>query len=94
MDFEFPYINPVWVILLVTIGLLIAAARRGWGWVPLWFVLGTVAVMLFVGVLTGLAIVPDGVDIFTFLIASLINLVAGIYMVFIRKHGPQAAPTK
>jgi hypothetical protein len=72
--------NPLWLIVLVILVLAIRAARRGWGWQPFVWLGGAVAVLVLVGVLTGLAILPDGVDIFTFLIGAVASLGATVYM--------------
>jgi hypothetical protein len=72
--------NPVWLIALVILALAISAARRGWGWLPFVWLGGAVAALVIVGVLTGLAILPDGVDIFTFLIGAVASLGANLYM--------------
>jgi hypothetical protein len=72
--------NPLWLIVLVILVVAIRAARRGWGWLPFVWLGGAVAALVIVGVLTGLAILPDGVDIFTFLIGAVASLGATIYM--------------
>lgn len=87
-------VNPALVIVVVMLGVQLAAALRGWGWKPLWFVLGGVVAMLVVGGLTAYAIVPDGVDIFAFLIASLINVGAGVYMLIKRPNSTAPTPKK
>jgi uncharacterized membrane protein YoaK (UPF0700 family) len=74
-------VNPIVFIILIIVVLGVGASQRGWGWRPLWLVLGLVAIVLIVGILTGLAIIPDGVDIFTVLIGSLALIVAMIYMI-------------
>ncbi|MFZ9857978.1 MAG: hypothetical protein ACO3F2_06555 [Roseiflexaceae bacterium] len=75
-------VNPIVFIMLIIVVLGIGASRRGWGWLPLWLVLGLVVIVLIVGILTGLAIIPDGVDIFTVLIGSLGLIAAMVYMIF------------
>ena len=72
--------NPLWLIVLVILALAIRAARRGWGWLPFVWFGGALAALVIVGVLTGLAILPDGVDIFTFLIGAVASLGATLYM--------------
>jgi hypothetical protein len=72
--------NPLWLIVLVILALAIRAARRGWGWQPFVWFGGALAALVIVGVLTGLAILPDGVDIFTFLIGAVASLGATLYM--------------
>ena len=72
--------NPMWLIVLVILVLVIRAARRGWGWQPFVWLGGAVTALVIVGVLIGLAILPDGVDIFTFLIGAVASLGATMYM--------------
>ncbi|MFN5059928.1 MAG: hypothetical protein ACK5GU_08430 [Chloroflexota bacterium] len=74
-------VNPLVIILAVIIVLMIIASRRGWGWTPVWLLLGLLGIMVIVGVLTGLAVIPDGVDIFTALFGSIGLIVAMIYMI-------------
>lgn len=94
MDIAFPFfLNPVFLILVLVIVLNIFAARNGWGWKPFAFLGGAVLSLALVGILTGLEIVPDGVDIFTFLIGAVVNLGAAIYML-IRKPATAAAAAK
>ena len=71
--------NPLWLIVLVILLLAIRATRRGWGWQPFVWLGGAVVALVLVGVLTGLAIIPDGVDIFTFLIGAVASLGATMY---------------
>ncbi len=79
-DIYFP-VNPLVIIIAIIVVLIIIASRRGWGWTPVWLVLGLVGIVLMVGVLTGLAIVPDGVDIFTVLFGSIGVIGVMIYMI-------------
>ena len=72
--------NPLWLIVLVILVLAIRAARRGWGWQPVVWIGSACAALVVVGALTWLAIVPDGVDIFTFLIGAVMSLSAIVYM--------------
>lgn len=74
-------VNPLVIIVAVIIVLMIFASRRGWGWRPVWMLLGLIGIMVIVGVLTGLAIIPDGVDIFTVLIGSLVLIGTYIYLI-------------
>jgi hypothetical protein len=74
-------VNPLVIILAVIIVLMIIASRRGWGWTPVWLLLGLIGVMLIVGILTGLAVIPDGVDIFTALFGSIGMIIALTYMI-------------
>jgi len=73
--------NPVFFIVIGLITLCVIASRRGWGYVPFALFGACLAVFVIVGVLTGLAIVPDGVDIFTFLGATIIIIGATGYMI-------------
>ena len=66
--------NPVFFVVIGLVILTIIANRRGWGYVPF-------ALFVVVGVLTGLEIIPDGVDIFTFLGCSIIIIVGTVYMI-------------
>lgn len=79
-DIDFA-VNPLLIIVAVLVVLIIIAARRGWGWTPLWVMLGLVGTVVVVGILTGLALIPDGVDIFTVLIGSIGVIIAMIYMI-------------
>ena len=72
--------NPVWLIVLVILLFAVRAARRCWGWQPFVWLGGAVTALVIVSVLTGLAILPDGVDIFTFLIGAVASLGATMYM--------------
>jgi hypothetical protein len=74
-------VNPLLIIIAVQIVLIIIASQRGWGWTPVWLMLGLIGVVLLVGILTGLAIIPDGVDIFTVLFGSLGIIVTMLYMI-------------
>jgi hypothetical protein len=74
-------VNPFAIILAVVIVLIVIASRRGWGWTPVWLLLGLIGIMVVVGILTGLAIIPDGVDIFTALFGCIGIIVATIYMI-------------
>ena len=81
--------NPVFYIVIVIVILCIIANRRGWGYIPFLLFAGCLAVLLVVGGLTGLAIIPDGVDIFTFLGGSIIMLGGTGYMIIKpRTHTP------
>ena len=73
--------NPIWIILAVVIAVNTGAALRGWGWKPFAVLGGAFILLLIVGALTGLGILPDGVDIFTFLGGMLINIVVSVYMI-------------
>lgn len=79
-DIYFP-VNPLVIIIAIIGVLIIIANRRGWGWTPVWLLLGLVGIMIIVGILTGLAIIPDGVDIFTVLIGSIALIIAMTYMI-------------
>lgn len=79
-DIYFP-VNPLVIIVAILGVLIIIANRRGWGWTPVWLLLGLVGIMIIVGILTGLAIIPDGVDIFTVLIGSVVLIMAFTYMI-------------
>lgn len=79
-DIYFP-VNPLVIIVAILGVLIIIANRRGWGWTPVWLLLGLVGIMIIVGILTGLAIIPDGVDIFTVLIGSIALIIAFTYMI-------------
>ncbi len=74
-------VNPLVIILAVIIVMIIIASRRGWGWTPVWLLLGLIGIMLIVGILTGLAVIPDGVDIFTALFGSIGMIIALTYMI-------------
>lgn len=74
-------VNPLVIIIAIQIILIIIASRRGWGWTPVWVMLGLVGIVLIVGILTGLAIIPDGVDIFTVLFGSIGFIGLMIYMI-------------
>lgn len=74
-------VNPLIIIIAIQIVLIIIASRRGWGWTPAWVMLGFVSIVMVVGILTGLAIIPDGVDIFTVLFGSIGFIGAMIYMI-------------
>ena len=79
-DIYFP-VNPLVIIIAVQVVLILIASRRGWGWTPLWVMLGLVGIVLVVGILTGLAVIPDGVDIFTVLFGSIGVIGILIYMI-------------
>ena len=79
-DIDFA-VNPLVVIIAIQIILIIIASRRGWGWTPVWLMLGLIGIVIIVGILTGLAIIPDGVDIFTVLIGSIALIIAMTYMI-------------
>ena len=73
--------NPVFYIVIAIIMLCIVASKRGWGYIPFALFGGCLALFGIVGGLTGLAIIPDGVDIFTFLGCSIIMLIGTGYMI-------------
>ena len=73
--------NPVFFVVIGLVILTIIANRRGWGYVPFALFGGRLALFVVVGVLTGLEIIPDGVDIFTFLGCSIIIIVGTVYMI-------------
>ena len=77
--------NPVFFVVIGLITLTIIANRRGWGYIPFALFGGCLALFGIVGGLTGLAIIPDGVDIFTFLGCSIIMLIGTGYMI-IKPH--------
>lgn len=79
-DIDFA-VNPLVIIVAILGVLIIIASRRGWGWTPVLLLLGLVGIMVIVGILTGLAIIPDGVDIFTALIGSIALIIAFTYMI-------------
>ncbi len=79
-DIDFA-VNPLIIIIAIQLVLILIARRRGWGWTPVWLMLGLVGIVIVVGILTGLAIIPDGVDIFTVLFGSIGIIVAMIYMI-------------
>ncbi|MEY3991141.1 MAG: hypothetical protein RI985_2222 [Chloroflexota bacterium] len=79
-DIDFA-VNPLVIIIAIQVVLILIASRRGWGWTPLWVLLGLVGIVLVVGILTGLAIIPDGVDIFTVLLGSIGVIGILIYMI-------------
>jgi hypothetical protein len=79
-DIDFA-VNPLVIIIAIQVVLILIASRRGWGWTPLWVMLGLVGIVLVVGILTGLAIIPDGVDIFTVLFGSIGVIGILIYMI-------------
>lgn len=74
-------VNPLVIILIIQLVLIVIASRRGWGWTPVLLMLGLIGIMLIVGILTGLAIIPDGVDIFTALFGSIGLITAYVYMI-------------
>ena len=80
--------NPVIFVVIGIIALTIVASRRGWGYIPFALLGGCFALFVVVGILTGLAIIPDGVDIFTFLGCSIVMLGGTIYMLV----KPRTAP--
>jgi hypothetical protein len=73
--------NPIWIALAVVLAANIAASLCGWGWKPFAVLGGAFVLLVIVGVLTGLGILPDGVDIFTFLGGMIINIVVAVYMI-------------
>jgi len=73
--------NPVFFVVIGLITLTIIANRHGWGYIPFALFGGCLALFGIVGGLTGLAIIPDGVDIFTFLGCSIIMLIGTGYMI-------------
>ncbi|MBM4412961.1 MAG: hypothetical protein FJ040_05880 [Chloroflexi bacterium] len=79
-DIDFA-VNPLVIIIVIQVVLILIASRRGWGWTPVWVMLGLIGIVLVVGILTGLALIPDGVDIFTVLIGSIGVIIAMIYMI-------------
>lgn len=79
-DIDFA-VNPLVIIIAIQGVLIFIASRRGWGWTPLWVMLGLVGIVVVVGILTGLAIIPDGVDIFTVLFGSIAVIGILIYMI-------------
>ena len=79
-DIDFA-VNPLVIIIAIQVVLILIASRRGWGWTPLWVMLGLVGIVLVVGILTGLAVIPDGVDIFTVLFGSIGVIGILIYMI-------------
>jgi hypothetical protein len=79
-DIDFA-VNPLVIIIAIQVVLIFIASRRGWGWTPVWLMLGLIGIVLIVGILTGLAIIPDGVDIFTVLFGSLGIIVTMLYMI-------------
>lgn len=73
--------NPVFFIVVAIVILCIIANRRGWGYTPFLLLGGCFALFLVVGLLTGLEVIPDGVDIFTFLGCSIVMLGGTGYMI-------------
>lgn len=84
-DIDFA-VNPLVIIIAIQVVLILIASRRGWGWTPVWVMLGLIGIVLVVGILTGLAIIPDGVDIFTVLIGSIGIIIALVYMILYPKQ--------
>jgi hypothetical protein len=79
-DIDFA-VNPLVIIIAIQGVLILIASQRGWGWTPLWVMLGLVGIVVVVGILTGLAVIPDGVDIFTVLFGSIGVIGILIYMI-------------
>lgn len=74
-------------ILVVSLLLSVITSRRGWGYIPFAIIGGCTAIFVIVGLLTGAGIIPDGVDIFTFLGCCAILLVSNTYMLLKSPNG-------